>query len=95
MADKWADLMHDKDVAVCDVPFWTARATLGKSSRKRYFNVRKLIHDLDALGEGRPCVGRMFVISLTALAAAFDYHFNALDDDSNAMAKVYHNLLYA
>ncbi|KAL1754878.1 cytochrome P450 [Schizophyllum commune] len=26
-------------------------------------------------------------------ATAFDYHFNALDDDFNAMAKVYHNLL--
>ncbi|KAL1681035.1 cytochrome P450 [Schizophyllum commune] len=25
--------------------------------------------------------------------AAFDYHFNALDDNFNAMAKVYHNLL--
>ncbi|KAL1715760.1 cytochrome P450, partial [Schizophyllum commune] len=47
MAEKWVDLMHDKDVTVCDVPSWTARATLG----------------------------------------------NALDDDSNAMAKVYHNLL--
>ncbi|KAL1666270.1 cytochrome P450 [Schizophyllum commune] len=67
MADKWADLMHDKDVTVCDIPFWTARATLGKSPRKRS-HVRKL-------------------------TPAFDYHFNALDDDSNAMAKVYHNLL--
>ncbi|KAL1727765.1 cytochrome P450 [Schizophyllum commune] len=36
-----------------------------------------------------PCVP----FSPTDLVAAFDYHFNALDDDLNAMAKVYHNLL--
>lgn len=94
MADKWADLMHDKDVTVCDIPFWTARATLGKSPRKRS-HVRKLTREIQTHSVKVGRVGRMFVISLTALAAAFDYHFNALDDDSNAMAKVYHNLLYA
>lgn len=58
MADKWAELLYDKEVAVCDIPTWTARATL------------------DALGE-----------------AAFDYKFDALDDVTNEMANVYHNLL--
>ncbi|KAI5899073.1 cytochrome P450 [Schizophyllum commune H4-8] len=37
---------------------------------------------------------RKLIHGLDALGeAAFDYHFNALDDDDNAMAKVYHNLL--
>lgn len=45
MADKWADLMHDKDVTVCDIPFWTARATLGKSPRNRSHN-RKLTREI-------------------------------------------------
>ncbi|TRM57159.1 cytochrome P450 [Schizophyllum amplum] len=47
MADKWAELLYDKEVAVCDIP------------------------------------------------TRFDYKFDALDDATNEMANVYHNLLYA
>ncbi|KAL1691616.1 cytochrome P450 [Schizophyllum commune] len=70
-----------------------ARCAISHSGQRARHWASLLANDpmFESLHVGR--VGRMFVISLTALAAAFDYHFNALDDDSNAMAKVYHNLL--